>query len=292
MHRPSCNFLGSSLGSLIVVCALGAPVTGCSSEDEGPILGTGSGGSSSNTAGRSGGLAGQGPLTFGGFNAGGGSSTGTGGASGGDCNPKVIGLLRDFKAEHPNFEEKAIVTEKGIVAPDLGPDKKPVFAGVGLKTVTTAADFDQWYRDTPGVNESREHQIVFTPGANGRGVYDNSAFFPLDGEGFGNEGRRHNYHFTFELHMEFRYQGGEVFQFRGDDDLFVFINNKLALDLGGVHGPLEGTVDLDGMAAALGITAGNVYPLDFFHAERHTSESNFRVETNLEFTNCTPIIVR
>jgi fibro-slime domain-containing protein len=268
---------------------------GCSSQGDDSILGSAG---SANGGGSS--VAGQPGIGFGGspvigFGGAGGAAP-AGGVGGGDCNPRVYGLLRDFKAEHPNMEEM-VIAEKGIVQPVLGPDKKPLFNGVDedgepLKSVTNAADFDQWYRDTPGVNETFEHEIVFTPGANGRGIYDNSEFFPLDDRGFGNEFQSHNYHFTFELHMEFQYRGGEVFRFRGDDDLFVFINNRLALDLGGVHGAQNGEVDLDQQAAALGITPGGTYPLDFFHAERHLSQSNFLVETNLAFTNCTPIIVR
>ncbi len=61
---------------------------------------------------------------------------------------------------------------------------------------------------------------------------------------------------------------------------------KLAIDLGGLHHELTQTVDLDDSATTLGIIKGNVYSLDLFHAERRTDESNFRIETNLDFVNC------
>ncbi len=115
----------------------------------------------------------------------------------------------------------------------------------------------------------------------GKWVFDSSAFFPLDGLGFGNQNETHNYHFTTEIHASFVYLGGEVFTFRGDDDVWVFVNRKLALDLGGLHPPLEGTINFDAMAAQLGITPGSLYQLDIFHAERHTKGSNFRVETTI-----------
>jgi fibro-slime domain-containing protein len=223
--------------------------------------------------------------------SGGGGTGGSDGGTGGECEPNVVGLLRDFTEDHPNFEG-ATGAEEGIVAVDLGTDKKPVFAGDGLSTVTNAADFDQWYRDVPGVNMTFEHTLPFVQSANGTAVFDTNMFFPLNGRGFEEGNPGDNFHFTFELHMRFLYSGGEVFTFRGDDDVFVFINNKLALDLGGVHVALEGSIDLDAQSADLGIVAGNEYDIDMFQAERHRIESNFRVETNLAFTNCDPIIIR
>jgi fibro-slime domain-containing protein len=57
----------------------------------------------------------------------------------------------------------------------------------------------------------------------------------------------------------------------------VFINGKLVIDLGGVHGAESATVLLD----SLGLTRGSTYPLDLFFAERHVTGSHFRVDTSL-----------
>lgn len=67
----------------------------------------------------------------------------------------------------------------------------------------------------------------------------------------------------------------------GEDDVWVFINGVLAIDLGGVHGPASGSVSLDSAAATLGITTGSTYDLDIFHAERRTSGSNFNFTTSI-----------
>jgi fibro-slime domain-containing protein len=208
------------------------------------------------------------------------------------CGPNLTGILRDFQASHPDFGD-AVADDRGLVEHWLGTDLKPVYAPAG-PTVTTsgAASFNQWYRDTPGVNQSREFVLPFVDQGNGISTYDNPAFFPLDGEMFGNEHQDHNYHFTFELHTEFAYRGGEVFTFAGDDDLFVFINGQLAIDLGGVHGTQTDSVDLDAEAAALGLTVGASYPLDLFQAERHATGSTFRVDTSLRFTSCGTIVLR
>jgi fibro-slime domain-containing protein len=198
---------------------------------------------------------------------------------------QLIAELRDFKADHPDFEN-GNQDDRGLVEDDLGADGLPVYKPSGATpTVSGAASFDQWYRDVAGVNMTFLVPLTLleTPAGSGVYVYDDPDFFPLDGKGWpGEEVMGHNFHFTTHIHGTFLYRGGENFAFRGDDDVWVFVNGKLALDLGGVHGVEEGAIDFDAKAGQLGISTGNVYTLDVFHAERHTSASNFRVETSID----------
>ena len=69
--------------------------------------------------------------------------------------------------------------------------------------------------------------------------------------------------------------------FSGDDDVFTFINGQLVVDLGGIHASQTQSVNLD----TLGLTPGQEYQLDFFFAERHVTQSHFRIDTTIEFTD-------
>jgi fibro-slime domain-containing protein len=191
--------------------------------------------------------------------------------------------VRDFKDSHPDFEKfSGDTVQTGIVKNELGKDHKPVYAASGPTAETSGPEgFAQWYNDVSGVNESFSISIALNQTQPGLFAYDNSNFFPIDDKGFGNQGRPHNYHFTTEIHTRFKYNGGEVFTFRGDDDLWTFVNGKLAIDLGGLHTPKEQTINFDQKAAELGLSKGETYAMDIFHAERHTVQSNFRIETSI-----------
>lgn len=195
---------------------------------------------------------------------------------------QVTATWRDFTSAHPDFQH-GVGFDPGIAAAMLGVDGKPVYApAASTATVQSATSFAQWYRDVPNVNWTTQGVLNLVESPPGTFSYDNQAFFPIDGQGFGNETNAHNYHFTTEIHTTFTYHGGEQFTFSGDDDVFVFVNGHLAIDLGGVHDPLTGTIDFDARAAEYGLTVGNTYPLDVFHAERHTIASTFKMVTTID----------
>ena len=159
--------------------------------------------------------------------------------------------------------------------------------------------------------------LTFTPNAAGNSyVFDrtktnpisqNQQFFPLDSNQSVAYNRRglpngnassfgylqsatgkdptfnHVFGFTMEFHAYFTYLKGtgQVFNFSGDDDVWVFINGALVIDLGGLHTEQGAGVDLDASAAALGLVNNGTYILDFFEAERHSTGSNSKITTSL-----------
>jgi fibro-slime domain-containing protein len=204
----------------------------------------------------------------------------------------------------------------GIVSQTLGIDGKPLFATVGTPIPVisdpTGVSFCWWYHEAGCVAGATNpyDKLVFLDGLGspttltltlgtspGTYTFNNQTFFPIDNLGwnagtnpqidFGAQntcaGGPHNFSFTSELHYIFTYQQSiaasatpAVFNFTGDDSVWAFINNKLVIDLGGVHSPRSQTVTLNlAEAALLGLTDGGWYSIDLFQAEQHVCLSTY-----------------
>lgn len=209
----------------------------------------------------------------------------------------LTGTLRDFNARnttfagvagHPDFNPATTGNDRGIVTSTLGTDGKPVYSSATAHpTVTSAASFHQWFRNDSTVNRSEPLSLTLTRvGSTGTTYqYVSTEFFPADGRLLNQQTNSppHNYLFTTQFHTTFTYvqANNDSFSFSGNDDVFVFINNILAIDLGGLHPSQGATVNLNTFASANGLVSGRTYNLDFFQANRRTKESNFTFTTSL-----------
>ena len=190
---------------------------------------------------------------------------------------------------------------------EIGPALKPDYA---TPPNCFRSRFGDWYTTrTPDINRAFFLDLTFTKEGSVY-KYDNSAFFPLDndksaalkpqvpsvtatfghrqtGNMDGIDMATHNFGFTFELHAKFAYAkgAGQRFDFRGDDDVWVFINDSLVIDLGGVHSAEYAAIDLDG----LGLVDGKNYPLDFYFAERRVTGSRLTITTSLDLKPVVPL---
>ncbi|MBD3421737.1 MAG: fibro-slime domain-containing protein [Chitinivibrionales bacterium] len=108
-------------------------------------------------------------------------------------------------------------------------------------------------------------------------------FFWINDRGFGADHDRsscrdNNYGFATEIQWDFEYRPGLTFEFFGDDDVFVFVNDSLVIDLGGIKGGAGDKIDLDDIP---GLVPGEMYRFSFFHAERKTCGSDVQITTNI-----------
>ncbi|MGB5705131.1 MAG: fibro-slime domain-containing protein, partial [Polyangiales bacterium] len=225
-----------------------------------------------------------------------------------------------FSSDFNNPNDGSSQISFGITLKELDPDDgRPVLDPNGnlydannsnTGPPHTADSFARWYRTSETLEADGNLEVVgeLMLDSLGDNVYRfaSSAFYPLDDPAlaplawpaeptYGEStfvpnvgGAARNFGFTTEVHYFFVYQGDEVLSFSGDDDLWVFVDGYLCLDVGGLHPAKSGVMSFDTgttdpSATQQGIVdackarleTDKVYEVAIFHAERHTNASNF-----------------
>ncbi len=166
--------------------------------------------------------------------------------------------------------------------------KSIVLTDNGTGTYSFEAGYSGTKKD---VRYDRESGTIY----NGTNGGDESGFYPLEDLGYEqpglltatskvNNGAK-NGSFTLRGESQFVYNKDSnlYFTFTGDDDVYMYINGVLALDLGGAHGRNSKTVNLNDLdPTKYGLKEGQVATFTFFYMERCSDASTFGIETNME----------
>ncbi|MEY4549405.1 MAG: hypothetical protein RL685_5600 [Pseudomonadota bacterium] len=254
-------------------------------------------------------------------------------------------VYRDFNASHAHFQVNPGTGARrpGMVLSTLGANGKPVYNTGFTTTVPTRDDFcmdvttggcgdtrtltdpqittffNQWFVSDPNESFNMEVLDTIVLGETDPGVYefaksgDGNYFFPLDNRGLDEDtstaNGTHNFHFTSEVRTWFTYDNpasNPVLTFSGDDDVWVFVNGQLAVDLGGIHGEITGSIELDGSTGqssigrvpavsgtantvSIPLTTAGVNEIAVFQAERNVNQSNYTLTLqgfNAPLTTC------
>eukprot|EP01133_Synstelium_polycarpum_P009127 gene9127-10703_t len=183
----------------------------------------------------------------------------------------------------------------GVKVPELV-DPSPTYQkNIDAKLISPQL-FQYFFASDTNTNIPMELDLDFASSViNGETVYTfhDESFFPIDGQGFDNatlvgyvdqkwadiNGTIRNFHFCLSINSAFTMRKGLTFNLTVDDDVWMFINSQLIIDLGGIHDLVDASVDLDAIIPPL--TIGTTYPFDFFYCERKAPGSNLKIQTNI-----------
>lgn len=202
---------------------------------------------------------------------------------------------RQFGWENCGYYHKEI--EKGMVEYELGDDHLPILKAGSLTSNRGLNDTTRWFTAVDGKSASYIGAMKMEYVSEGAKFFFNrDEFYPLDdakfsdGDTVNSDGHNHLFTMSFAVPFTVLSSGGESFDVVADDDTFVFVGDKLAIDMGGVHDIAEGRFRIlengevyaasgDEELAFTGITLekGKGSMVRIFHADRDADDSVFNV---------------
>jgi fibro-slime domain-containing protein len=222
--------------------------------------------------------------------------------------------------EWSRYGSYAYGLQQGLVKDYLGSDGLPVPAyastdatkAAGLPIVDQGVvgsiplkptdNFYRWFHEVEGKSKKIQKSLKFTKIASETYQYGDASksIFPLDSDATAQDfssgdysSQGHNFYFTMHMNAPFivKADGTEEFSFVGDDDVWVYLNGKLVLDIGGVHEKISGSFKINKESNGsisvtstvagktktitdIGLVKGDVATISFFYAERNTTVAN------------------
>lgn len=222
---------------------------------------------------------------------------------------KVVATDRQWEWGECDYKTQNI--EQGLASETLNENGQPT-AQAGRLVPNRGLNFANWFTAEEGISAMYPGTLAMhyqKEGAEFSFVADD--FYPLDdvkySEGDPVNEDKHNHLFTMNFAVPFTVLGNgeEKFSITADDDTWVYLDGKLVVDMGGIHGPIEGAmvIDTDGKVYAqvdggewkemgVTVTPGTKATLAVFHADRDASDSAFEIhfsQMNLELNEGTQI---
>ena len=227
-------------------------------------------------------------------------------------NPALNSLVeaRQFEWSECGYYNKAL--ETGLTEAELNADYLPIAKGGSLISDRGMAGdgFARWFSAVDGKSKSYASTIDLRyDGATASFSYENDNFYPLNsieipGESVNGDGNNHLFTFNLGVPFEVMGEGKETFTISADDDTWVYVNDKIVLDMGGVHGVTTGRFKIqengeiytavgDENLAYSGVKldkgAGSI--IRIFHADRDSAESAIRMAFSNMLLNVTNTIL-